>query len=148
MSGCFQPTQRNRDCDTKWKGCIRVFIDKRGDIVDFVMDHHVKVLLGVVSRNLGVGECLLGHGGYGIGKWKLGKGRWEKTKSPTEEITVKENHVSKLSYCKMCPWAPDVLNRTLIQFCWVFFFFKLEEVESYPNCIQEWTDNHRHCCVR
>jgi hypothetical protein len=70
----------------KKRGCIRVLIDERGDIVDLVVDDHVKVLLGGVSRNLGEGESLIGHGGY-----STGNSRKDKKKSLQNKMTLLAN---------------------------------------------------------
>lgn len=39
-----------------------MLVDKAGCVVDLIMDNDVEVLLGVVLRNVGVGEFLGGHG--------------------------------------------------------------------------------------
>lgn len=53
---------------------VRVLVNEAGCVVDLVVDDNVEVLLGVVLRDVGVGEFLVGHCGsveeicLGIGK--------------------------------------------------------------------------------
>jgi hypothetical protein len=42
---------------------VRVLVYEARCVVDFVMDYNVQVLLGVVLRDVGVGEFLVGHCG-------------------------------------------------------------------------------------
>lgn len=39
-----------------------MLVDEAGCVVDLVVDDNVEVLLGVVLRDVGVGEFLVGHG--------------------------------------------------------------------------------------
>ena len=41
---------------------VRVLVNEAGCVVDLVVDDNVEVLLGVVLRDVGVGEFLVGHG--------------------------------------------------------------------------------------
>lgn len=44
-----------------WVGSLRVLVNKRGAVVDLVVDDEVQVLLGGVLGDLGEGEFFFGH---------------------------------------------------------------------------------------
>lgn len=63
--------QRESESETGWtRGAskeqskdqhLRVLVNKLGDVVDLVVDHDVKILLGVVLRHILVGKLLGSH---------------------------------------------------------------------------------------
>lgn len=59
MTG-FEKEEVYRSCVDR-TGNIRVLINERGDIVDLVVNDHVKILLCGVGRNFGESKCLVGH---------------------------------------------------------------------------------------
>ena len=67
-------------CVVQRRSNVRMLINEARRVVDLVVDHNEEILLGVVLRDVGVGEFLVGHG---IGVWtrdefsgRLGQGDW------------------------------------------------------------------------
>ena len=65
-AGCFEtlgvnPWGSRRRADKGHN--VRVLVNEAGGVVDLVVDDDVEVLLGVVLRDVGVGEFLVGHCG-------------------------------------------------------------------------------------